>query len=96
MSGLSRLEEILGEDASLLHHVCKTIPKEVLHLPGPDFNDRVVALHERFGSKVEGVLRQHIIKNGVKHDVVRMAVLADEWPDIREKYRFDEIEIESP
>ena len=60
------------------------------------FNDRVVALHERFGSNVEGVLRQHIIKNGEKHDVVRMAVLADEWPAIREKYRFDEIEIESP
>jgi fructose-bisphosphate aldolase, class I len=46
-SGLSRLEEILGDDASLLHHVCKTIPKEALHLPGPDFNDRVVAATDR-------------------------------------------------
>ena len=58
------------------------------------FNDRVVSLHERFGSKVEGVLRQHILKNGEKHDVVRMAILADEWPDVRDKFRYDLIEIE--
>src|SRR5690348_9869027 len=37
-----RLEEILGDDArSLLDHVCETVPKETLHLPGPDFIDRV-------------------------------------------------------
>jgi len=58
------------------------------------FNDRVVTLHERFGSKVEGVLRQHIVKNGEKHDVVRMAMLADDWPAIREKFHYDQIEIE--
>jgi fructose-bisphosphate aldolase, class I len=47
VSALNRLEEILGDDASLLQHVCKTIPKEVLHLPGPDFNDRVVSATDR-------------------------------------------------
>ena len=36
------IESLLGEDASsLLTHECKTIPKENLHLPGPDFIDRV-------------------------------------------------------
>jgi hypothetical protein len=39
-------------------------------------------------------LRQHILKNGEKHDVVRMAILADEWPDVRDKFRYDLIEIE--
>jgi class I fructose-bisphosphate aldolase len=39
---LEKLEEVLGEDAQdLLEHKCKTIPKEQLHLPGPDFVDRV-------------------------------------------------------
>ena len=47
VSGLGRLEQILGEDAGLLQHVCKTIPKETLHLPGPDFNDRVFAATDR-------------------------------------------------
>jgi class I fructose-bisphosphate aldolase len=41
-ASLSRLEEVLGADAkSLLEHRCETIPKESLHLPGPDFVDRV-------------------------------------------------------
>jgi class I fructose-bisphosphate aldolase len=36
------VEEILGSDAAgLLQHQCKTIPKETLHLPGPDFIERV-------------------------------------------------------
>ena len=41
-TSLSRLEEILGDRAeSLLTHTCRTVPKELLHLPGPDFIDRV-------------------------------------------------------
>ena len=37
----SKLDEILGADATaLLQHQCKTIPKESLHLPGPDYVER--------------------------------------------------------
>ena len=40
--GTTDIESLLGADAEkLLSHVCKTIPKESLHLPGPDFVDRV-------------------------------------------------------
>ena len=36
------VEEILGADAAgLLQHQCKTISKESLHLPGPDFVERI-------------------------------------------------------
>jgi len=39
---------LLGDEArSLLDHVCGTIPKERLHLPGPDFVDRVWSLSDR-------------------------------------------------
>src|SRR5256886_2955552 len=39
---LGRIQEILGSDAdSLLNHQCKTISKDKLHLPGPDFIDRI-------------------------------------------------------
>ena len=39
---LEKIEEVLGDDArDLLEHKCQTIPKEQLHLPGPDFVDRV-------------------------------------------------------
>src|SRR6202158_1350620 len=37
-----KLEEILGADAAdLLGHKCQTVPASQLHLPGPDFIDRV-------------------------------------------------------
>jgi fructose-bisphosphate aldolase, class I len=39
---LSKIEELLGDDAGeLLGHSCQTIDASQLHLPGPDFNDRV-------------------------------------------------------
>jgi class I fructose-bisphosphate aldolase len=39
---IGRIQEILGADAeSLLSHQCKTIAKDKLHLPGPDFIDRI-------------------------------------------------------
>jgi class I fructose-bisphosphate aldolase len=45
--GAGRIEQLLGEDASLLTHQCKTIAKENLHLPGPDFVDRIFASSDR-------------------------------------------------
>jgi fructose-bisphosphate aldolase, class I len=42
------IERILGDEAeSLLTHKCKTVPKEMLHLPGPDFIDRVLVGTDR-------------------------------------------------
>ena len=44
----SKIEEILGSDAgSLLQHQCKTIPKDTLHLPGPDYVERIYSLSDR-------------------------------------------------
>src|SRR6266705_6307963 len=40
--GALKLEEIMGAEASdLLNHKCGTVPASQLHLPGPDFVDRV-------------------------------------------------------
>jgi fructose-bisphosphate aldolase, class I len=42
------IASLLGDDAdSLLNHVSKGIPKDDLHLPGPDFIDRVWATSDR-------------------------------------------------
>jgi class I fructose-bisphosphate aldolase len=42
------IAEILGKEAGyLLDHRCKTIPKENLHLPGPDFVDRIFIPSDR-------------------------------------------------
>jgi class I fructose-bisphosphate aldolase len=58
----SRIEGILGDDAGLLQHQCKTIPKEDLHLPGPDFVDRVLAQTDR-NPRVLGAL-QSLLNGG--------------------------------
>ena len=48
----THIESLLGSEAeSLLNHVCKTIPKENLQLPGPDFIERVT-LHSDRNSQV--------------------------------------------
>src|SRR5207247_7721739 len=44
---VSDLEQILGEETALLRHQCKTIPKDHLHLPGPDSVDRMFAGTDR-------------------------------------------------
>ncbi|MFA7676757.1 MAG: class I fructose-bisphosphate aldolase [Candidatus Omnitrophota bacterium] len=44
----SKIINLLGDDAkNLLEHKCETISKENLHLPGPDFIDRVYAVSDR-------------------------------------------------
>ncbi len=44
----SRLQELLGEGADdLLNHRCTTIDARDLHLPGPDFVDRVWSISDR-------------------------------------------------
>ncbi len=44
----SEIQKILKGDAeSLLKHVCKTVSKEKLHLPGPDWVDRIFGVSDR-------------------------------------------------
>ncbi len=44
----AEIEKLLADSAqNLLQHKCKTIPKERLHLPGPDFVDRIFTPTDR-------------------------------------------------
>ncbi len=48
MSTIKAIEDLLGADArGLLEHRCAGIPKESLHLPGPDAIDRIYASTDR-------------------------------------------------
>jgi class I fructose-bisphosphate aldolase len=48
MNTIKDIEALLGGDTrTLLDHTCKGVPKESLHLPGPDFVDRVFAVSDR-------------------------------------------------
>ncbi|MFO1421380.1 MAG: class I fructose-bisphosphate aldolase [Candidatus Competibacteraceae bacterium] len=55
---MSKTAEILGANAEyLMSHVCKTISKDSLHLPGPDFVDRIFAASDR-NNRVLGNLQR--------------------------------------
>lgn len=47
MSTIDKIAEQLGDDASLLEHRCETISKDQIHLPGPDFVDRIFINSDR-------------------------------------------------
>jgi fructose-bisphosphate aldolase, class I len=44
---IDAIRQHLGDKAGLLDYACQGIAKELLHLPGPDFVDRVVAASDR-------------------------------------------------
>lgn len=58
------------------------------------FNDKVISIHEKFGSEIEGTLKQHIYKNGQFHDIVSMAITKDKWTKIKSQYEYEKIIIE--
>ncbi|MBU6383671.1 MAG: class I fructose-bisphosphate aldolase [Verrucomicrobia bacterium] len=44
----AEIQKILAEEGeTLLQHTCKTVPKEKLHLPGPDWVERIFGVSDR-------------------------------------------------
>lgn len=50
-------------------------------------NPRVVVMHEKFGFRREGLLRQHILKEKSFLDVVILAITKEEWERVREYHK---------
>ncbi|PYQ10826.1 MAG: hypothetical protein DMF80_23265, partial [Acidobacteria bacterium] len=61
--GIKAIEDLLGADARpLLEHRCEGIPRDMLHLPGPDFVDRVHGGSDRPVSVLRSL--QQILSHG--------------------------------
>ena len=58
------------------------------------FNEIIIKIHQRFGSKIEGTLRQHIFKNGKYHDVIVLGILKEEWEKIKDKHKYIKVDME--
>jgi fructose-bisphosphate aldolase, class I len=60
---IDRIEELLGDNArTLLDHKSQTIPKDQIHLPGPDFIDRVWIYSDRSPAALRSL--QSLFDNG--------------------------------
>ena len=57
MTDIRRIREILGKDAGLLEHRCKTVPAEALHLPGPTYIEDVLLQSDRRPAVLAGMQR---------------------------------------
>lgn len=55
------------------------------------FNKGVLRIHQMCGSETEGVLKQHICKNGIFYDVTIMSILKEKWMELRKKYSYEKI-----
>ncbi len=51
-------------------------------------NENVIKAHEKLGSKIEGIRRKHIMKNGQYRDIVEMAILSDEWENMKRLFKW--------
>lgn len=51
------------------------------------FNEKVIKMHEKFGFRREGYLRNHISKNEKFYDVVVIGLLLSEWNQLKEELK---------
>lgn len=70
---------LLMEQAFEVHRLHRLCCQEMA------FNEGTIRMTERFGFKVEGVLRQHARKEGRFVDVICLGVLSDEWAANRDQ-----------
>ena len=55
------------------------------------FNKGVLRIHQMCGSNIEGILKQHIFKNGKFFDVTVISILKETWLAIKDKFAYDKI-----
>jgi UDP-4-amino-4,6-dideoxy-N-acetyl-beta-L-altrosamine N-acetyltransferase len=60
-------------------------------------NVKVVQLHEKYGSTIEGRRRAHVWKRGAFHDIVEMGILREDWErDVRDAHSCERARFEPP
>lgn len=87
--GLGRLIEL-----NILKYIFEDLGLNKLCCEVLSFNEIVVKIHKKYGSKIEGHFREHIFKDGKFHDIICMGILKEEWSVIKKSFDFDIIKIE--
>lgn len=60
-----------------------------------EWNDFVVNIHQKYGSRIEGEFHEHICKRGEYHNAVRMGILRHDWEqEVKAKFQYPTAEIE--
>lgn len=76
-------------ELNIYHFVFESLNLNKLCCEVFSFNEKVITLHQKYGSMIEGVRREHIYKNGSYYDIVEMAILKKDWlNNIKDKFEF--------
>jgi len=82
-------------ELNILNYVFQQLSLHKLCCEVFEWNDFVIKLHQKYGSKIEGLFPEHIWKGGSYHNVVRMGILRQEWGQhIKDKFNHPSAEIE--
>ncbi|MFN3404420.1 MAG: UDP-4-amino-4,6-dideoxy-N-acetyl-beta-L-altrosamine N-acetyltransferase [Cytophagaceae bacterium] len=77
-----------GIGAKVEYNICKYVFEELnfnkLLCEVFIWNEAVIRMHEKFGFRRESYFREHILKDGKFTDVVGLALLKNEWIQIRD------------
>ncbi len=79
---------------NLYNYIFYEVNLNKLYFEMLSFNENAIDLHKKLGCEIEGVLKQHICKNGQFLDVVIMGMTKDKWETIKGSYQYEKIEIE--
>ncbi|MGN6307218.1 MAG: UDP-4-amino-4,6-dideoxy-N-acetyl-beta-L-altrosamine N-acetyltransferase [Mesorhizobium sp.] len=66
-------------EQQFLDLVFSTFDIEKLNCEVIEFNEKVIAMHERFGFRREGFRRDHVIRDGRKYGAVLLGITKAEW-----------------
>ncbi|MFV0440865.1 MAG: GNAT family N-acetyltransferase [Lachnospirales bacterium] len=58
------------------------------------FNEKVISLHQKYGSLIEGEHKEHICKNNIFYDVTSMGITKTRWEEVRNSIDYNKISIE--
>jgi UDP-4-amino-4,6-dideoxy-N-acetyl-beta-L-altrosamine N-acetyltransferase len=70
---------------TILDYVFETMQLNKLMCEVFSFNEKVIQMHKKFGFQQEGYFKEHILKDGVYHDVVALAILKSEWTKLKDQ-----------
>lgn len=68
---------------TILEYVFSTLNLNKLCCEVLGFNEAVINMHKKFGFQQEGLFREHRWKGGVAMDIVCLAILREEWSDVK-------------
>ncbi|MFK5893422.1 MAG: UDP-4-amino-4,6-dideoxy-N-acetyl-beta-L-altrosamine N-acetyltransferase [Pseudomonadota bacterium] len=77
--GVGVLLEIRAIDRIFNHHGVRKLWGQALK------SNRILMTHKRFGFVEEGILRNHVFRNGNYEDIILVALFAEQWPEKRKE-----------